>query len=220
MSLFLKSSVVVSFCLFSSLSWGHARLVTPTPRSNDSGIKSGPCGGLARSANPTVLQGGQSLAISWQETVNHPGQFLFALSMENDIFSTNLASVTDNQNGGGLPHSYSTIVAIPNINCETCSIQMIQSMEENPNAPSYYYSCADIRIVASTSSGGNGTVGGQGASQTTAESPKMSGCGLVKENTSNPPPSMKYALVVTALMLLPIALILYYRRRQLAQLRI
>jgi len=111
MNLFFKSSVIVSFCLFSSLGWGHARLVTPTPRSNDSGIKSGPCGGLSRSLNPTVLQGGQSLAISWQETVNHPGKFLFALSMNNDTFSTSLASVVDNQNGGGLPHSYSTIHA-------------------------------------------------------------------------------------------------------------
>jgi len=162
-----------------------------------------------------VVQGGQSLAISWQETVNHPGKFLFALSMANDSFTQNLASVTDNQNGGGLPHSYSTIVAIPNINCDTCTIQMIQSMEENPNAPSYYYSCADIRIVASTGTGtgGGGNNNAQGAGQSQTESPKMGGCGLVKEDLPPPPPSMKYVAVITALALMPLATILRYRRK-------
>lgn len=216
MNLILKSSACLSLLFCASLSWGHARLVSPTPRNNDSGIKSGPCGGLARSTNPTVLQGGQSLAISWQETVNHPGKFLFALSMANDNFTQNLASVTDNQNGGGLPHSYSTIVAIPNINCETCTIQMIQSMEENPNAPSYYYSCADVRIVASSNTGG-GSDGGnnnaQGTNQTDANSPKMGGCGLVKEDLPPPPPSMKYVGPVAALLSLPLMTTLYFRRR-------
>jgi Lytic polysaccharide mono-oxygenase, cellulose-degrading len=220
MKLTLKSSVVLSIVFISSLSWGHARLVSPTPRSNDSGIKSGPCGGLARSANPMVLQGGQSLAISWQETVNHPGKFLFALSMANDNFTQNLASVTDNQNGGGLPHSYSTIVAIPNINCETCTIQMIQSMEENPNAPSYYYSCADVRIVATSGSGtggggGNNAQGGAGQSQTDA--PKMGGCGLVKEDLPPPPPSMKYIGAIAALALMPIAMVVRYRYKAAAR---
>lgn len=214
MKLTLKSSVVLSVLFLSSISWGHARLVSPTPRNNDSGIKSGPCGGLARSANPTVLQGGQSLAISWQETVNHPGKYLFALSMAGDNFTQNLATVTDNQNGGGLPHNFSTIVAIPNINCETCTIQMIQSMEENPNAPTYYYSCADVRIVASTGTGtggGNNNTQGNGQSQT--ESPKMGGCGLVKEDFPPPPPSMKYVGIVAALAFMPIAIALRYRRK-------
>lgn len=215
MSDFNKFFVVLTFAAvhtLPSIGLGHARLVTPTPRSNDSGIKSGPCGGLARSANPTVLLGGQSLAISWQETVNHPGKFLFALSMANDSFTQNLISVTDNQDGGGLPHNFSTVVQIPNVNCDSCTIQMIQSMEENPNAPTYYYSCADIRIVASsgTNTGGNNT---QGTSQTTTEAPKMGGCGLVKSDSGNtPPPSMKYIGLMTILMFLPLTLILRMRR--------
>lgn len=214
MSLFSKFSTILVLTLLSSLSWGHARLVTPTPRNNDSGIKSGPCGGLARSTNPTVLQGGQSLAISWQETVNHPGKFLFALSMANDNFTQNLASVTDNQNGGGLPHNFSTIVSIPNINCETCSIQMIQSMEENATAPTYYYSCADIRIVATTGpSNGEENNNAQESSQTQVNAPKMGGCGLLKEDLPLLPNSMKYTGAIVALTLMPIAIILRLRRK-------
>lgn len=207
---FWTLATLIAFCC--SISWGHARLTIPTPRSNDSGIKTGPCGGLARSATPTLVQGGQSLVLSWQETVNHPGKFLFAMSMGNDAnFQSNpLVTVNDSQNSGALPHLYSTVVTIPNINCDTCTIQMIQSMEENPSAPSYYYSCADIKIVA-TSGGGNTSQGVENSTNKAA--PAMAGCGLVKSDDLTPPPSMKYVALVAALMLMPFVVALGLRRR-------
>jgi len=48
----------------------------------------------------------------------------------------------------------------------------------------------------------------------------MSGCGLVKEDTPPPPPSMKYMTVIAGLLFMPIAVTLSYRRRQLARRRI
>lgn len=137
----------------SSICWGHARLTSPTPRNNNAGIKAGPCGGLAKSAVPTIVQGGQMLTVQWEETINHPGRFIFSLSPANDIGfeSQVLATIVDNQNAGvALPHRYQAQIMMPNMNCPNCTLQMIQSMEENPAAPSYYYSCADINITTSS----------------------------------------------------------------------
>jgi len=141
----------VCFLLLLGTSWGygHARLMSPTPRNNNAGIKTGPCGGLARSANPMVVTGGQTLTILWEETINHPGKFIFSLSLADDQgFQNNvLATVPDTQNlGNDLPHRYQTQITIPNIDCPTCTLQMIQSMEENPAMPTFYYSCADLII--------------------------------------------------------------------------
>ncbi len=142
--------IFLSF-LTCSIAWGHARLMSPTPRNNNAGIKSGPCGGLARSVSPAAVEGGKMLTIQWEETINHPGRYIFSLSQGNDVgFEQNvLATIVDEQNVGvALPHRYQVQVMIPNMNCPTCTLQMIQSMEENPAAPTYYYSCADLNIRA------------------------------------------------------------------------
>jgi hypothetical protein len=56
-----------------------------------------------------------------------------------------LAVVQDNQNGGGLPHQYSTTLTLPSGTCSNCVLQMVQVMTES-NPPSYYFSCADLKI--------------------------------------------------------------------------
>lgn len=125
----------------------HARLRPAgnlPPRSTNAGIKTGPCGGLPRSANPTVLQKGSTITVSWEETINHPGRFEFYFSLAGDTGWQLLKSVPDDQNGGGLPHQFSTTLTLPDVDCTGCTIQMIQVMTENPASPSLYYSCADI----------------------------------------------------------------------------
>lgn len=146
----MKTISVLSLLVISSLAWGHARMMNPVPRNNNAGIKNGPCGGLARSATPMVIQGGTMMMFQWEETINHPGKFLFSLSTTgNDQNFALMAMVPDDQNlGNNLPHRFQAQVMIPNINCPNCTIQMIQSMEENPAVPSFYYSCADVSIVA------------------------------------------------------------------------
>lgn len=145
----MKYITALLFVFLPSALFAHARMTFPQPRNNNAGIKSGPCGGLARSATPTNVVGGQMLTVTWQETINHPGRYIFSLSFANDLgFAQNiLATIPDVQNGGGLPHMYTAQIPIPNVNCSTCTIQLIQSMEENPAAPTYYYSCADINIT-------------------------------------------------------------------------
>ena len=128
---------------------GHAGLSSPAPRNSNTGIKSAPCGGLARTNKPTVLTPGQDLVVNWKETIQHPGKFIISFSAANDANFQVLATIPDTQNStADLPHMYSSTVKIPTTPCSACTLQLIQSMEENPAQPTYYYSCADIQIAA------------------------------------------------------------------------
>jgi hypothetical protein len=138
--------------LFSQASWGHARL-KPTgvlvPRSTSAGLKSGPCGGIARGTTPVTLVAGSVIQITWEEVVQHPGRYEFSISSSNDANFTRLLVVPDDQdNPATIPHQYSSAFTVPNIVCDNCTFQMIQVMTENPAAPTNYYSCADIKIIA------------------------------------------------------------------------
>ena len=128
----------------------HARIVNSgnlVPRSNSPGLKTGPCGGVQRSQNPTILLRGSSLEVQWEETINHPGRFEFYFSPGGDQNFVLLQTVPDTQNDNNdLPHQYTTTLQLPDMECSDCTIQMIQVMTENPAMPSNYYSCADIEL--------------------------------------------------------------------------
>lgn len=130
----------------------HARLradgVVP-PRNNNAGLKTGPCGGVARTNTNTELVAGSTITLTWEETIQHPGYYQFAISPANDENFTIIKVVQDTQdNRNDLPHQYSTEITVPDIECDNCTLQLIQYMTENPNNPRLYFSCADIRIVA------------------------------------------------------------------------
>jgi hypothetical protein len=117
------------------------------PRSNDAGIKVGPCGGLTRLSTPASLVAGETITVQWEETVQHPGHFEFYFSKANDENFELLKMIPDDQDDPAtLPHQYSTTLKVPGVACESCTIQLIQVMTENPSSPRPYFSCADIRI--------------------------------------------------------------------------
>ncbi|MEK6555618.1 MAG: SCE4755 family polysaccharide monooxygenase-like protein [Bdellovibrionota bacterium] len=135
-----------------TLTFAHTRLKPSTgilPRSTNSGIKSGPCGNLPASLNPPLLTGGQQLLVTWEETIEHPGRYEIYFSQANDSNFTLLATIPDVQ-GGAMPHQYSTTVTLPDVNCDNCTLQLIQVMTENPANPSLYYSCSDMKLIASS----------------------------------------------------------------------
>ena len=147
----MKILIILSI-LFSSNAFSHARLradgITP-PRNNNAGLKTGPCGGVARTNSSVTLTAGSTITLTWEEVVQHPGSYEFSISLANDQNFVRLKVVPDTQdNGNDLPHQYSTTLDIPNVVCDACTLQMIQVMTENPNNPRNYYSCADIKIVA------------------------------------------------------------------------
>lgn len=136
----------------SSMAGAHSRLTasnTIKPRGTDPGVKIGPCGGLAR-VTPSVLSGGQTITVNWEETIHHPGRFEFYFSQAGDANFQLLATVENSQNDNNVPHQYSTNITLPNVNCDSCTFQMIQVMLENPAVPSYYYSCADMQVKSAT----------------------------------------------------------------------
>ncbi len=131
----------------------HARLRNGVviPRSTNPGLKTAPCGGVARTATSAQLVAGQTITVTWEETIQHPGRFEFYFSPAGDANFVLLKSVPDTQDGtNDLPHQYSTTITLPSTPCTACTLQMIQVMTENPAAPSLYFSCADIQILSAT----------------------------------------------------------------------
>lgn len=150
-STILRLVLLVVVATFGAKVFAHARIKVTgalVPRSNDAGIKTGPCGGLPRLAQPATYAPGSTITVTWEETINHPGRYEFYFSPANDQNFQLLATINDNQDGGGLPHQYTANITLPNVQCNACTLQMIQVMTENPAAPSLYFSCADIRLQA------------------------------------------------------------------------
>ena len=155
----MKKLVALLTLLWSINGWTHAHLNSSTgvvPRKDNignipSGLKTGPCGGLPRIANPPTLQPGQQLTVYWEETIQHPGRFEIYFSQANEQNFQLLTTVQDTQDDQNLPHQYNTTVTLPNVTCTGCTLQLIQVMTENPASPSLYYNCADMKLGTGTS---------------------------------------------------------------------
>jgi hypothetical protein len=146
----------------------HARLKTPAPRSTADGLKDmgavsgAPCGGVAKTNRPTVYRQGQTITVDFEETINHPGCFLFALLSNNDTEYLEVKNVKQNP-AGATPRPYTTEIQLPaNMTCTDCTLQMRQIMLANNDLPCPpnpiplgvpYYSCADIQITVDGDAG-------------------------------------------------------------------
>ncbi|THD57594.1 SCE4755 family polysaccharide monooxygenase-like protein [Phenylobacterium sp.] len=128
----------------------------------------------------TPVTGGEMLHIKVQETIYHPGHFRVALAvLDRSELPMDPEDVTaDGPNGkpwsvsgkvdpnpkppvlvdGVFDHHermpnqvFETDVKLPNINCDHCSLQVIQFMEKHPINPDgrfTYHHCADLKITA------------------------------------------------------------------------
>jgi hypothetical protein len=126
------------------------------------------------------IQGGQMLHLKVQETVYHPGYYRVALATSRAGLPADPQVVTEASDRG--PRSVSaaihyppqapiladglfahnarpsgpfeTDIAIPNINCEKCTLQIIQFMAAhglNADGDYSYHHCADVQITADPS---------------------------------------------------------------------
>jgi hypothetical protein len=125
----------------------------------------------------TDVEGGQMLRIAVAETVYHPGHYRIALARTRDALPADPeVTMHDTERGprslsatidvnpappvlldGLWPHSergeysWETEIEIPNIDCDTCVLQVIQFMAEHPGVREggfSYHHCADLRISA------------------------------------------------------------------------
>jgi hypothetical protein len=161
--------LLVLHCYLVFSTSGHALLSCPTPRSQDSGLKTGPCGGVGSilgGAQTTLQPGPQT--IHFIETIFHPGSpFRISLSVPNsDNFEECiLLNHIPHNDAGSSGQEYSVTVNIPNFNCTFCSIQLLQVMTNaipanssctyNPmdttnfvggQCGANYHSCANVMI--------------------------------------------------------------------------
>lgn len=138
------------FLLYANGVFAHARwsLDGPVPpRTTATGLKEpAPCGGVARTATPVILKSGDTIVVEFEETINHPGYFRIAFSPAGDLnFDDNVLVESIPQ----VPATrfYPQSITLPDIECDDCTLQLIQVMEDR-NPPTNYYSCADIMLTA------------------------------------------------------------------------
>lgn len=153
--LVLGSTAIFTLIASSPMAWGHARMLrveTLVPRSSSDGLKTAPCGNVARTGTAAELTAGATQTIKWEETVDHPGQYFIEFSPSGDTGWVRLKAIPDIQRNGAanpLPHNYETTITVPNVPCEACTLRVIQEMTDR-TPPTYYYSCADIKIIGGT----------------------------------------------------------------------
>lgn len=186
----------------------HVSLDTPMSRyyqtsarqADQAKQKSAPCGssGDSRTTNTSLItrfQPGETIVVSWRETVQHPGHFRIAFDEDGQDFSLPgeapaadvviLADdIADKSGSNGV--SYSQEVTLPNVECDRCTLQLIQVMttaEPPYRASDLYFNCADLVLAAAggasstnppaggaggmgvrTTAGGNGGTDTRGAS--------------------------------------------------------
>lgn len=179
----------------------HARLKltgTLKPRSDSSGLKVGPCGNVAVDETKRVtLQAGDTLTVEWEETINHPGSFKFSFSENGTTgFESNLLKeVPDTQDGPvtfddpATYHQYTTTLQVPDVTCDKCAIQLIQVMTEN-DPPSFYYSCADVKITGGSTTAGEDTDTSTSTSTSTSTASSADG-GDSSSDKPAPPSNLK-----------------------------
>ena len=128
----------------------------------------------------TSVAGGELLRIHVKETIYHPGHYRVALAVKDRAeLPADPEDVTRDGPRGPISVSakvdpnpkppvlvdglwdhhvrqpgqeFDTYVKIPNINCDHCTLQVIQFMEEhgvNPDGRFTYHHCADLKITAS-----------------------------------------------------------------------
>lgn len=175
------ASLVAASVLSAGPASAHIQLVSPVQRHAEQ--KVGPCGVGAvdmRGPNVTTYAPGEKIVVSWMETVNHPGHFRISFDADGfddfgdpasyDELYSNPAVLVDgiaDVEGGMVEQE----VTLPNIECENCTLQVIQVMTDKPpyeiGTNDLYYQCADIRLVGDVmgmTTGEPGTTGGSDSS--------------------------------------------------------
>lgn len=157
----------------------HVRIVSPTPRTT-SELKDRHCGltGSTR-ANVQTFPPGATVHLVWDEYIQHPGWFRISFQQNGEIFE--IPPESDGPTGGGAPSNYPTEnltgmtdagtgsliladriadgtlsmdVTLPNVQCDNCTLQLIQMMTDKPPyttdtaSNDIYFACVDLVLSA------------------------------------------------------------------------
>jgi len=156
--------------LSSTSASAHIELQEPAPRHLDQ--KDGPCGRSndARSSTVTEYLPGELITVRWLETINHPGHYRISFDPDGtdgfyvptsyDDVVTDGSEPTillDDITDSAVNDAYEVQVFLPNIECDNCTLQLVQMMTDKApydvtgyfeTGNDLYYQCADIRLKA------------------------------------------------------------------------
>lgn len=168
-----SSLIAVAALAVPATAWAHIELTYPAPRTLS--LKQPNCGltGSTRSVAPTVFAPGETITVTWTETINHPGHYRISFDADGEDFTIPLdfddTTQTENVLFDLIPDDgtqYTHDVTFPDIECETCTLQVIQMMTDKPpygDGNDIYFQCADIALRVGGGGGGDGPDGGPGA---------------------------------------------------------
>lgn len=159
----VRTSFVAALLLAAAPAAAHIDLTSPTMRPA-AGQKDEPCGdaGGVRSDTINVFEPGETITVEWTETIGHPGYYRISFDPDGQDFTippaiedTSLDEnvlvdlITDIQPG---QNSYTQEITLPDIECENCTLQVIQVMTDklpyttDAASDDIYFRCADIAL--------------------------------------------------------------------------
>jgi MYXO-CTERM domain-containing protein len=171
----IASLAAAAVALCSANAAAHIRLDFPAPRSAHQ--KYGPCGALGsvRGDVVTTFAPGETITVRWQETIGHPGHYRVSFDADGQDDFVDPASYTDTYSAPSVlldeiadapgTGPYTADVTLPNIECDNCTLQLIQMMTDKPpygDGNDIYYQCADLVLVAAGGGGAGGSAGAGG----------------------------------------------------------
>jgi hypothetical protein len=149
----------------------HVRLESPASRYGDE-MKLRPCGisGGLRTTRITTVRPGQVVAVVFDEFIDHPGYFRIAFDSAGDsalgppvwngsafVNPPDVAVLVDRISNPPGPTHGEVQVTLPDIECDNCTLQLIQVMTDKPpfdGLDDFYYQCADLRLSSTAPLGG------------------------------------------------------------------
>ena len=114
-----------------------------------------------RGSDVTVFEPGQTVTVTWNETVGHPSHYRIAFDDDGTDAYADPAAPDDIVDPPVLPILLDGIpdmtgrgprqatITLPNIECDRCTLQVIQVMYDKPpfgDGNDMYYQCADIEL--------------------------------------------------------------------------
>ena len=173
----LRRTVVATVLLVPLSATAHIHLTSPKARTDSltGDQKAQHCGVANQVRVPTrvtTFKPGETITVTWMETIQHPGYFRIAFQPNGSVFnipaagngppagfpSVDQTGMTDAATGtiilkDRIPDGMlSTQVTLPNMECSNCTLQFIQVMTDkapytiDANSDDIYFNCADITL--------------------------------------------------------------------------